>query len=178
MATPGRRGLRLSISDANDWAPAVAVDSKGNAHVFWDTYERGDYDVVGRAVTRWNTGAATRCRRQATSSRRDHRSPSIGRTAPGLAYEIGERGWGKDNGRLIDKKRQPGSALNSVRSIAVRVASVDGRWMAAKPEIESLFKAPAEEAAPIPARTQMQPREVPRWPRRNSPSTIVVASTS
>ena len=49
-ATHGRGELRLSTSDANDWAPTVAVDSKGNAHVFWDTYDRGDYDVVGRVV--------------------------------------------------------------------------------------------------------------------------------
>ena len=50
-ASSWSRGAASSrTSDANDWAPAIAVDSKGNAHVFWDTYDRGDYDVVGRKV--------------------------------------------------------------------------------------------------------------------------------
>ena len=80
--------LRLSTSDANDWAPTVAVDSKGNAHVFWDTYDRGDYDVVGRVVRMASTDAPSPSP-TATSSRRGRRSPSIRRTACGWRTRSG-----------------------------------------------------------------------------------------
>ncbi|MBM3891915.1 MAG: hypothetical protein FJ388_22605, partial [Verrucomicrobia bacterium] len=43
--------LQLSDGAANNWQPAIAVDSKGRVLVAWDTYEAGNYDIRGRFVT-------------------------------------------------------------------------------------------------------------------------------
>ena len=37
--------VRVTKHAANDWMPAVALDSKGNAWVVYDTYQSGSYDV-------------------------------------------------------------------------------------------------------------------------------------
>ena len=54
---------QLSSSPANDWSPAVACDRQGKVYVAWDTYDKGNYDVVMRTLDngRWGeqTGIAT-----------------------------------------------------------------------------------------------------------------------
>ena len=42
---PWQEPRAISNSPANDWSPAIAADSKGNVHVAWDTYDKGNYDV-------------------------------------------------------------------------------------------------------------------------------------
>ena len=76
---------QLSDSTANDWAPGVAADSKGNAYVIWDTYDRGDYDVVGKVVRPGGEAGAARHRlrhrllRGAPGGRGRRRGSRVGR---------------------------------------------------------------------------------------------------
>src|SRR5262249_6469667 len=44
----------ISSSPANDWGPAIAADGKGGVHVAWDTYDKGNYDVRLRNVSKGN----------------------------------------------------------------------------------------------------------------------------
>ena len=54
-----------------------------------------------------------------------------------VAYEVGEHGWGKDQGLLVNPNRTPGAMLNLHRQVKVRVMGRPVRE--AKPEIASLF---------------------------------------
>jgi hypothetical protein len=131
--------LAVSSSDANDWTPAIAVDRTGAAHIAWDTYDQGSYDVLLRTVTNGSPGPI----REVASSARFEARPSVAVDADDriwVAYEEGEFGWGKDQGRLIPNDTQPGAMLNTERRVAVRV--IDGDAVrAAKPELRSLFPA-------------------------------------
>ena len=57
--------FQKSLGCANDWEPSVAADREGRVYVAWDTYDKGNYDVVLRKYEngRWSelaTVAATR----------------------------------------------------------------------------------------------------------------------
>ena len=133
------RELRLSDSDANDWAPAVATNSKGEAFVVWDSYDRGDYDVIGKIVRDGVPGGLVTV--AATDFFEARATVAVDRAdRVWIAYEVGDKGWGKDTGLLIDPQRQPGSMLNDERTVQVRVFSQpDHSWSAAVPELGTLF---------------------------------------
>ena len=42
----------VSVSPADDWAPAIVADGKGGVFVAWDTYDKGNFDVMIRDVGR------------------------------------------------------------------------------------------------------------------------------
>jgi hypothetical protein len=129
---------RLSDSPANDWAPAIAVGARGEAYVVWDTYDRGDYDVVGKVVRDGRPGDLITV--AATDFFEARPTVAVdGANRLFVAYEIGDRGWGKDTGMLIDRERQPGSMLNDERSVQVVVRGGDHSMLEAKPELGALF---------------------------------------
>ena len=45
--------MRVSESAANDWEPALAAADDGTVWVGWDTYDKGDYDVMVRPDPQW-----------------------------------------------------------------------------------------------------------------------------
>ena len=42
--------MRISESAANDWEPSLAAADDGTIWVGWDTYDKGDYDVMVRPI--------------------------------------------------------------------------------------------------------------------------------
>ncbi len=130
---------RISDSPRNDWTPALALDSEGAAWIAWDSYDRGDYDVFARRLHRSRLGPV----RAVAATPFFEARPSVAvdsRDRVWIAYELGEAGWGKDQGLLVDRERQPGSMLNRERTVAVRI--LDGTEItAAVPELGTLFPA-------------------------------------
>ncbi len=85
-------------SPANEWQPAIAVDSKGNMAIAWDTYKKGDYDVYYALLD--NDGKVNKESHVAASLQFEAR-PSIvfdGEDRLWVAYELAGKNWGKDNG--------------------------------------------------------------------------------
>ncbi len=130
------REVRVSESPSNDWSPSVAVDSCGRVFVAWDTYDKGNYDVVLRSFVQGRLGSVEPI---AQSQRFEARASVLvdGQDRVWVAYEVGEYGWGKDQGLLVDRSRTPGSMLNMERQ--VQVAIVDSGLQSAKPELGTLF---------------------------------------
>ena len=114
---------RISESQANDWEPAVAMDSKGVAIVAWDTYDKGRYDVLMRRVDNGKVGdvvpvAAT----ERLEARPDLAVDSGDRVW--VSYEVGRVNWSKDQGRLDKPGQAPGYPIFDLRF--VEVAAFDG----------------------------------------------------
>ena len=110
--------VRISQSDANDWRPSIAADGKGGAWIAWDTYDRGNYDVLLRSFDGKRTGDLIPV---AASGRFEARASvavdPLGRAW--VAFEDSDEGWGKDYG-----DRWPGSQATSMylnKNILVRV---------------------------------------------------------
>jgi hypothetical protein len=120
---------RLTNTEANEWSPAIASDKGGNIHVAFDSYEKGNYDVVLR--TRTASGDLSAPIVVAGSDRYEAR-PSIaadGRGRIWVAYEERTPQWGKDSENLLDGK---GSSL--YRTAAVRVRSIEGNRLLDAPD--------------------------------------------
>jgi hypothetical protein len=129
--------VMVSASGANDWAPSVAVAADGTAWIAWDSYDSGSYDVMLRPIANGTPGPV----RAVAASERFEARPSVAVDGDGrvwVAYEVGEYGWGKDQGLLIFNQRQPGSMLNVWRQVQVRVIDGD-RVSSPQPELASLF---------------------------------------
>jgi hypothetical protein len=128
--------VQVSQSPGNDWCPSVAVDSSGMVFVTWDTYDGDSYDVVLRSIVKGLPGKT----RPIADSRRFEARSSVAvdtRNRVWVAYEVGEYGWGKDQGMLVDRSRTPGSMLNMERTVQVAVLDAELRW--ARPEPADLF---------------------------------------
>ncbi len=128
--------VQVSEHPANDWAPSLGVDSRGTAWVAWDTYREGNYDVVLKPV---HDGRPGKLQVVAGSGQFEAR-PSLlvdREDRVWVAYEVGEYGWGKDQGLLVDPNRTPGAMLNLHHQVKVRVMGPPVRE--AEPEIASLF---------------------------------------
>jgi hypothetical protein len=131
------QAVEISTSDANDWAPSVAVAADGTAWVAWDSYASGSYDVLLRPVVDGVPGPV----REVAASARFEAQPSVtvdGRGRVWVAYEVGEYGWGKDQGLLIVRDPQPGALLNGDRQVQVRVFDGD-EVLSPEPELATLF---------------------------------------
>jgi len=129
--------VTVSASEANDWAPSVAVAADGTAWVAWDSYASGSYDVLLRPIV---DGVPGRIREVAATARFEAR-PSVAVDGGGriwVAYEVGEHGWGKDQGLLIRRDPQPGALLNADRQVQVRVFDGDV-VLSPLPELAGLF---------------------------------------
>ncbi len=92
---------RVSESPANDWMPAVCVDSGGTAHVAWDGYDAGNYDVFLRSVNPRRPAHALSAVRKIAGTVLAETQPSIACDDRGrvwIAYDEGTAAWGKDYG--------------------------------------------------------------------------------
>ena len=131
---------RISSADANDWTPALAVDGD-RVHIAWDSYERGNYDVLLRTVS---AGGELSPVRNVAASEFFEARPSVAVDREGriwVAYETGEMNWGKDQGTTVLPRPAPGARLNEYRQVQVRVLDGDGVW-SPKPEVAVLFPSP------------------------------------
>ncbi len=128
---------RISKSNANNWSPAIAADSKGNVYVAWDTYDKGNYDVHLHV-------AGSRDYVVADSPRFEAR-PSLVCDAQDrlwIAYEEGDEQWGKDFStaqfKRIPLEKNPGFGLYNNRTVRVKCL-VDGKLTEPAGDIEAAF---------------------------------------
>ena len=100
-AIPGATPRVISTSKANDWSPAIAADSKGNVYVAYDTYDKGNYDVMLVVV-----GKESKTIPIATSARFEARPHIVcdAKDRVWIAYEEGDEQWGKDYANAHSEK--------------------------------------------------------------------------
>lgn len=126
----------VSASPRNDWEPAVAADSQGNAFIAWDTYDKGRYDVLMRRLTDGRVGPVV----EVAATDRLEARPDLAvdsRDRIWVSYEAGRVNWAKDQGRLDPVGTAPGYPIYDLRG--VEVAAYEGNrklGMAARFEIE------------------------------------------
>ena len=124
--------VRVTNREANDWEPAVALDSQGVAWVAYDSYKNGNYDVfLSRAGGPEIAVAIT----QRFEARATVAVDSADRTW--VAWEEGLPNWGKDQGYII-KDRPSGAFLGGVRHARIRCYQ-NGRWLEPAKPLESVF---------------------------------------
>jgi hypothetical protein len=114
----GRWGnvVKVSESPANDWEPAVAGSANGVAHVAWDGYDKGNYDIFYRKITDGRAGPVE----AVTQGPRFQAHASISADAEGapwIAWDESGVNWGKDQGFLIPVPLA--APLHQQRSIAI-----------------------------------------------------------
>ena len=117
-----REPVRVSESPKSDWEPALAAGPDGRAWVAWDTYDRGNYDVMFRA---YRGGRLERRCGRVTSSERFEAQADVAVDAQGrpwIAWNESGVNWGKDQGFLITPPMS--TPLHQERSI--RVVMWDG----------------------------------------------------
>lgn len=144
----------VSQSKANDWSPAITADSKGRVYVAWDTYDRGNYDVMLRTITADVAGSVTRV---AESPKFEARACLTCDAADRvwIGYEEGDEQWGKDyaNSNEVAKvglEKNLGYALYVNRT--VKVKCLDG----------GTLKQPAAGLVPAFSETLTRGKSVPR----------------
>jgi hypothetical protein len=126
MRHDGRRWLaaeRVSTSGANDWSPAIAADSQGRVYVAWDTYDKGNYDVMMRRYEggRWAAPEPV----AATAKYEAHVSLACDRQDRlWAAWNESGLQWGKDTGHLVTR---PATMLYQSRWVALAVRE-NGAW--------------------------------------------------
>ena len=110
---------------ANDWHPAAALDSKGNLLVAYDSYQKGNYDVLLQVVTvagKDREAVHTKSVQPVAATPKFEARPSIAvdkHNRAWIAYEEADANWGKDYGLRWTGKSGAPFYLN--RKIAVRV---------------------------------------------------------
>ena len=128
--------FRVSDAAGNDWEPAVAAGPKGRAFVAWDTYQKGNYDVLFRTYEDGSLGAI----QAVTSSPRFQAQASVavdGHGQPWVAWNESGVNWGKDQGFLIN----PPLAVPLHQERTVRVAYWDGsRWSEPRAQIPNFYR--------------------------------------
>ncbi|MEZ5393945.1 MAG: hypothetical protein R2724_14060 [Bryobacterales bacterium] len=99
--------VQVSTQPANEWEPAVALDSAGTAWIAYDSYANGNYDVYlagvkgGQLITPAMAIADTPLFEVKPTVAVD------GQDRVWVAYEEGRANWGKDTGYTI-RKTEPG----------------------------------------------------------------------
>ena len=114
--------VTVSASPADDWSPAIAADGQGGVFVAWDTYDKGNFDVMARDVGREGRPVAV-----AASTRFEAR-PSLAVDKGNrvwVAYEEGDEQWGKDfahagNVTNVGLEKNPGFALYIKRTVKLK----------------------------------------------------------
>jgi hypothetical protein len=138
---PFSKPRAISTSKANDWSPAIAADSKGNVYVAWDTYDKGNYDVLLHVV-----GKEERTLTVADSAKfeaRPHLACDAGDRV-WIAYEEGDEQWGKDFSnegqfRRVGLTKNPGFALYINRTVRVKCLA-DGKLQQPAGDLEGAMK--------------------------------------
>jgi hypothetical protein len=117
--------VRVTSHAANDWEPAVALDSRGAAWIAYDSYRNGNYDVFLAEVA---GGKAAREVPVAVTPRFEARATVAvdGRDRVWVAWESGPPNWGKDQGYVI-RDRGVGSMLGGPREPRLRCWE-NGQW--------------------------------------------------
>jgi len=122
----------ISRSSANNWTPAIAADSRGRVYVAWDTYDKGNYDVM--LFTLDKDGKSNEVRAVADSPKFEAR-PHLAcdkQDRLWIAYEEGDEQWGKDHGtnqpeqHALPKNLGNALYLNGHRTVQVKCL-VDGK---------------------------------------------------
>ena len=111
--------VQVSNSPANEWEPAVAIDSAGTAWVAWDSYQHGNYDVYLAGV---KDGEITTPAMGVAETPLYEVKPTVavdGEDRVWVAYEEGGANWGKDTGYTI-RRTEPGVVIGNQRAVAVR----------------------------------------------------------
>ena len=142
----------ISASPADDWGPTIAADAQGGVFVAWDTYDRGNFDVVIRDVGR-STAPVT-----VASSPRFEARPNLAVDAGNrvwIAYEEGDEQWGKDYAHAgavanVGLSKNAGFALYVNRTIRLKCLD-GGKLMVPAAGSEPKF-------GPIAARNKSVPR--------------------
>lgn len=129
-------------ADADNWAPAVAADSRGNVWVGWDGYTDGDFNVYvrrRRADGRWDAV------RQITRSAGFDANVSLACDRDDrlwMAWDHGEANWGKD---WSSQRFRPGGGAGLYRVRSVRVAALDGNRLRQAPNLMDAVPAGARD---------------------------------
>ena len=122
-------GPEIKLSDPsrgereNDWRPAVVSDHDGTVWVAWDSYAKGSYNILLRAVRDGKPGELIRV----TDSRRFHANASLAVDSQNriwVAWDEAGENWGKDHGFHVDE----GTPLYKSRTVKVAVYA-GGRWL-------------------------------------------------
>ena len=127
--------LQVSDSPANDWEPQVAGGPDGQAHVVWDGYHEGNYDVFYRSYAGGKLGDIE----QVTSSARFQAHANVAVApdgTPWLAWNESGTNWGKDQGYLVTPPLAV--PLHQERSIQI-VKRSGGSWVEPKAELEPFY---------------------------------------
>ena len=140
---PWQAPRRVSASRANDWGPAIAADGKGRVYVAWDTYDRGNYDVLLRTIDPQDKPPAEPV--AVANTARFEARPHLVADAAGrvwIAYEEGDEQWGKDYAtaqfKRIPLDKNPGFALYINRTVRVKCL-VGGRLMQPAGDLQAAF---------------------------------------
>ena len=115
---------RLTSAPGSDFNHRLARDGDGSLHLVWQGIRQGQADILDMSYD----GESWSPERRVSESPRNDWTPALALDSKGavwIAYEVGEAGWGKDQGLLVDRERQPGSMLNRERTVAVRI--LDGQ---------------------------------------------------
>ncbi|MEO7142605.1 MAG: DUF3604 domain-containing protein, partial [Bryobacteraceae bacterium] len=127
---------RISTSPANDWEPAIAADGAGRVYIAWDTYDKGNYDVMMRRYEngRWAEPIAV----AATPRYEAHVSLACDKqNRLWAAWNYSGMQWGKDAGFLV---KNEGTRIYEWRAIGVAVYA-DGVWRQPAADINSSLPA-------------------------------------
>jgi hypothetical protein len=129
--------VRVTRHAADDWEPAVALDSQGAAWVAYDSYVNGNYDVFLSQVTDGRVDGpeipvAVTPRFEARATVAVDGSDQVW-----VAWESGLPNWGKDNGYIIHE-HQPGVPLGGFRRVRIRCYA-NGQWRESSQPLASVF---------------------------------------
>ena len=129
--------VRVTRHEANDWEPAVGLDSQGTAWVAYDSYVNGNYDVfLSRVASGQVAGPEIPV---AVTPRFEARATVAvdGSDRVWVAWESGLANWGKDNGYVIHD-HQPGVPLGGFRQVRVRCYT-HGQWLESTQPLATAF---------------------------------------
>ena len=130
--------IKVTEHPANDWEPSVAVNSRGEAAIAWDSYRNGDYNIFLRRFADGKLGPVE----QITASKDFQAHVSLAydhRDRLWMAWDNGGPNWGKDHYGINGIHRGE-SGLYFHRQAQVRVLD-RGRIAKPVPPIDHRFPA-------------------------------------
>ena len=130
--------VKVTEHPANDWEPSVAVNSRGEAAIAWDSYRHGNYDIFLRRYVDGKLGPLERI--TASPDFQAHVSLAYDhRERLWMAWDNGGPNWGKDHYGINGIHRGE-SGLYFHRQAQVRVLD---RGRIAKPAVPIDHRFPA-----------------------------------
>ena len=128
--------IKVTEHPANDWEPSIALNSRGEAAIAWDSYRHGNYDIFLRRFT----NGGLRSLQRITSSEDFQAHVSLvydHRDRLWMAWDNGGPNWGKDHYGINGIHRGE-SGLYFHRQAQVRVLD-RGRIVKPVPPIDHRF---------------------------------------